>query len=139
MSSEHLHLILNHLPVSGILFGCILLGFGLALKSDSIIDVSLFTFIAVSIVLVPVYFTGTIAEDSVDVMKKELARAHALAGELAAYAGVLCGIMAYITYFQRAGQSPGAARMTGLLFIVSFLTFLIMTWAAWSGGRIGHG
>lgn len=140
MSESHFHLILNHLPVSGALFACVLMVCGRALRNETVLNVALFTLMAIGISAIPVYFTGMLVEDAVrNILDKALIRTHSLAGELAMYASALCGIAAYITYTLRTEQKPSAKKATVLLFVLSFLTLALMVWAGWTGGMINHG
>src|SRR5437899_1609377 len=63
MNPAHLHLILNHIPVLGTIFGMILLALALVRKSEELKRVALGTFFIVAVLAVPVYLTGEPAEE----------------------------------------------------------------------------
>src|ERR1700687_2600281 len=62
INSAHLHLMVNHFPVIGILFGILLFLYGLIRGSEEIKKVSLGVFVLLALITVPVYFTGEAAQ-----------------------------------------------------------------------------
>ncbi len=66
MNATHLHLLLNHLPVLGTLFGLGLLLFGIWRKSTELKKTSLGVLVLVALAAVPVYLTGEPAGDAVE-------------------------------------------------------------------------
>src|SRR5512145_2100282 len=66
MNWAHLHLILNHVPVLGTLFGLLLLAWGILRRNDSLQRAALLTFTLVALVAIPAYLTGKPAEEAVE-------------------------------------------------------------------------
>ena len=64
MNWAHVHLLINHIPVLGTVFGTLLLVFGMAKKNETIKRVSLGIFAIIAVATVPVYFTGEPAEEN---------------------------------------------------------------------------
>jgi len=66
MSTVHVHLLLNHVPVVGVLIGILLLGYALIRRSSEMSKVSLGVFAALAGVAVGVFLTGEPAEEVVE-------------------------------------------------------------------------
>jgi formate hydrogenlyase subunit 3/multisubunit Na+/H+ antiporter MnhD subunit len=58
MSAAHVHLLLNHIPILGSLFGLLLLCYGMLKQSDEIKKTSLGVFVITALLTIPVYLTG---------------------------------------------------------------------------------
>ena len=65
MNPAHLHLVLNHLPPVGVLFGILLLVAASYRKSDELTRAGLGLFVVVALLAFPTYFTGEPAEDAI--------------------------------------------------------------------------
>ena len=68
MNATHLHLMLNHIPVLGTVFGLGLLVFALWRKSEELKKAALGIFLIVALLAVPVYLTGEPAEGVADLL-----------------------------------------------------------------------
>ena len=66
MNWAYVHLILNHVPVLGTLFGLLLLAWGILRRNDSLQRAALLTFTLVALVAIPAYLTGKPAEEAVE-------------------------------------------------------------------------
>jgi hypothetical protein len=62
MNWAHVHLIINHYPVIGILGAILLLVYSVARKSEEMKMVSLGVFVIIALMTLAVYFTGEAAE-----------------------------------------------------------------------------
>ncbi len=58
MDAAHIHLLLNHIPILGTIFGLLLLCYGTWRHSDEIKKASLGTFVIVALITIVVYLTG---------------------------------------------------------------------------------
>lgn len=65
MNAMHFHLMLNHIPILGAVFGLGLLLYGILRSSEELKRAALAVFIAVAIVGIPAYLTGEPSEDGV--------------------------------------------------------------------------
>ena len=63
MNQAHLHLLLNHIPVLGTIFGVFILVLGYLLKHAAIKQTALYVFIVSALFAVPAYLTGEGAEE----------------------------------------------------------------------------
>lgn len=140
MSLVHLHLLMNHIPVIGILFVAIVLIAGLRMRSSDMAKLGLVMLTGVAAISAVVYFTGEPAEDAVEKLagvSRAVIRSHEEAAELAfisaAIAGVL-GLAALWAYRKRALPR----WTTGAALAVVLCVSALMGWTANLGGRIRH-
>ncbi len=61
----HVHLMINHFPVIGVLVGFLLFAYALVRKSEEVKAVSLGVFVLIALMTIPVFLTGEGAEDVV--------------------------------------------------------------------------
>lgn len=65
MDLTHAHLYLNHLPIIGSIILFVFFTYSVIKKKENLIRISLWFFICIAIIIIPVYFTGEPAEESV--------------------------------------------------------------------------
>lgn len=141
MNATHLHLILNHLPVIGIVFGMGLLLFGLWRKSNELKKSALGAIVLVSLAAVPVYLTGEPAEEGVESLpgvSKPILEQHEEAA-VAAFTGmVVLGVAALggLLLFRRGRALPVWFSVS--LLAASLIVSGLMGWVANLGGQIRH-
>ena len=73
MDAAHIHLLLNHIPILGTIFGLLLLCYGTWRHSDEIKKVSLGTFVIVALITIVVYLTGDGAAQIVGIALGDIA------------------------------------------------------------------
>ena len=62
MNWAHVHLMINHFPVIGVLGALLVFGYGLVRKSDEVKLLGLGLFVLIALITIPVFFTGQAAE-----------------------------------------------------------------------------
>jgi uncharacterized membrane protein len=141
MNGAHIHLLLNHLPVIGAIFGLLLLLLALSRKSEELKRVSLVVFALTALMALPAYFTGEPAEEVIehlpDVGKsfiEQHERAALFAFVMAGFTGVVA--LAGLILFRRAEKLPGWVVAAAL--VLSLATSGMMSWTANLGGQIRH-
>ena len=141
MNATHLHLMLNHLPVLGTIFGLGLLAFGLWRKSNELKKTALGVIVVVSLAAVPVYLTGEPAEEGVESLagvsksgmeEHEEAAAAAFTGIMVLGATALGGLI----LFRRGRALPN--WFSGSLLVACLSVSGLMGWVANLGGQIRH-
>ena len=141
MNAAHLHLLTNHFPVLGTLFGLSLLLIALLRRSDELKRISLGVFIVIALLAVPTYLSGEPAEDlmknilgvsEVFLEEHEEAAQVAFTGVLILGAASLYGLI----WFRRGKIIPAWFAMIVLLVSVGVLGSMV--WTANLGGKIRH-
>ena len=141
MNIAHLHLILNHVPVLGTVFGLAVLAAGLWKSSEVLKRLALVVFATSALLALPVYFTGEPAEDAVKhlpgVASGTLERHEDAAG--AALGGVLAlGAFALLGLITARRNRPVAKWLAFTSLLGAMLVSGLMGWAANLGGQIRH-
>lgn len=141
MNWAHVHLMINHFPVVGVLGAVLLLVYSLVRKSEEVKMVSFGLFVLLALITFAVYFTGEAAQDTV---KKLPGVTEAYIGRHEEMAGValVCmetlGVAALggLFFLRRFGSIP-----TWLVVIVLLLSLVaagVVGFTANLGGQIRH-
>jgi len=141
MNLTHLHLILNHVPVLGSVFGLGLLLFGLWRASADIKKAALGVFVLVALAAVPVYLTGEPAEDGVKRLvgvSKSAMEHHEEAASVALGVVAGLGFAALVALVVWRGDRRLPAWASVLLLAAALVAIAAMTWTAYLGGPIRH-
>jgi hypothetical protein len=141
MNGAHLHLMLTHLPVMGVAFGALLLGFGLFRDDRVIQQTALSVLVLAGVAAGLAYLTGEGAEEAIEgtigAGKPYLDR-HEEAGKFGLVAGGIVGAMAL---FALVGGREGRPLSRGLIvlnFVFALIASGTLAWVANLGGQIGH-
>ena len=141
MSIVHLHLMLNHVPVVGILFVVVLFAAALVRRNDTLARTALLTCVVLALVAVVVYFTGEPAEEAVEHLPGTSEAALERPESLALVATILLGIAGVasattLVVLRRRLVVPSLVSATGLAASVLLAGVLAAT--ASLGGEIRH-
>lgn len=140
MNVVHLHLLLNHVPVIGAVFGVLLLTVSLLRRSEELAKVSLGFLALLGVVSVAVFLTGEPAQEAIEKLpgfSETLVDRHEDAALLATIATGIVGALALgalIIYRRRA--LPRWLTTLGLLCTVGAAA--LMGHTANLGGQIRH-
>ena len=140
MNWAHVHLILNHLPVLGTVFGFALLAWAVLRRNETLQRAALGTFVLTALAAIPVFLTGEPSEDLVQRLAgtaKQAIEAHEESAVVALIAIEALGAMALaaLVLFRKRGiPRPFAAG--ALVFALATVAWMAQT--ANLGGRIRH-
>ena len=141
MNWAHVHLLLNHVPVIGVVFGFLLLLLGVVRKSDELKKAGLGALVVVGALAVPTYLTGEPAEEIVRDLpgvSRALIEQHEEAAMFALISAGILGLVSLgILLYFRAPKPLPAWSMTAAL-LISFWTLTVMVRTAYLGGQIRH-
>lgn len=135
MNLAHLHLILNHVPVIGVLFALALLVFGLLRRSVETTKAALWAMVIVGLLAVPAYLTGEPAEEYVAGIDKAQVERHEEAAGIALAAIAVAGAAAlvHLMIFRRTGPAPALVVM-----LLALVAAGLLARTANLGGAIHH-
>lgn len=140
MNIAHLHLILNHLPVIGLLFALALLGWGLARRNQTLMKASLVCLVAVALFTIPAFLTGEPAEkiakplpgtSNIHLEQHEDAAKAALVVTLVAGGTALLSLLLFRT-------KAIAAWCGASVLLLTLVAAGLMAWTANLGGKVRH-
>lgn len=141
MDATHAHLLTNHIPILGSIFGIVLLIVGMLLKNKSVEITAISTILLASIFTIPVYLSGEEAEHKVEhlegVSEFELEE-HEEHAELSLWLMLIGGGFALMTIasYKVASKLTKTARISTL--IVTSAAFISLIPLANHGGKITH-
>lgn len=141
MNDAHLHMVVNHFPIIGTIFGFVILIIGLALKNKTLQNTSYGLFVVAAIFAAISMGTGEGAEELVEDMPnigKQIIHEHEeLAEKLAALLYVLGGLSLVGLYLNFKNHSKTKLLSFLILGIATAGLFLVQK-VGTSGGEIRH-
>ncbi len=137
----HVHLIINHFPVVGVLGGILLLVYALIRKSEEVKMVSLGVFVLIALMAIAVFFTGQAAEETVKKLPGVTEGYIGRHEEMAEYALILMEILGVLALtglvlLKRLGAIPKLVVLLAL--VMSLITAAVVGFTANLGGQIRH-
>jgi hypothetical protein len=141
MNTAHIHLLITHVPILGGLFGAVLLGFGLILKSLILRRAGLLTLVAAALVAIPAFLTGEGAEEIVEKMpgvSHSVIHAHEELAELVIWLTGGLGGLALIGFLFSLKDSLIARVLAVIIFMASIGNFVMIARVGNLGGKIRH-
>ena len=141
MNWAHVHLMINHFPVIGVLGAVLLLVYALVRKSDEVTMVSFGVFVLIALTTIVVFFTGQGAEGVVKnlpgVTEASIGR-HEEMADIALVLMEILGAMACagLFFLRRSGFIP--KWLVLIVLVASLITFAVVGLTANLGGQIRH-
>ena len=140
MSIVHLHLILNHVPVIGMVFALLILGVAAWRRNDGMGRLGLAVMVGLSVVTVFVFLSGEPAEEAVERVagvSEAMIHPHEEAAEAALIVTGIAGAMALVA-LSAYRRRPLPRWLTGAAFAAALVSTATLGWAANLGGQIRH-
>lgn len=141
MNEAHIHLMINHLPVIGLLIASSLLAFAYVRRDLQLMRVALWTVFLTALSTIPVYFSGEGAEEVVEHMpgiSEALIEHHEELAEIALFVSQLTGLIALATILALK-KSHRIFKVGSVITLVAALASLAtMGLVANTGGKISH-
>ena len=137
MNGAHLHLLLNHLPVLGTLFGLGILAIALWRRNDTLRRTGLALLVLAGVTAGAAFLTGEPAEDAVEgKVAGQAIEAHEEAAEAALWGAGILAVLSAGALLRWRREVPQA--VAGGLLVGALATSGLMAWTANLGGRIRH-
>ena len=142
MDLTYLHLILNHIPVIGIIIGFLILGWGALRGYEQVKNTGLVVLLLAGLVAIPVYLTGEPAEEVVEHLpgvSEQIIERHEDAALYSLVLAIVSGALALLALIAKRFM---AAKIGVVAIYVCLLVSLIaagsMVYTAYLGGQIRH-
>jgi uncharacterized membrane protein len=140
MNWAHIHLMINHFPVIGMIFAVLLLVYALMKKSEELTKAALGAFVLIALMTIPVYLTGEAAEDIVkklpDVTETLISR-HEEAASAALTLMMVAGVASLAGLFLFRSR-PLPKWFTIIVLVLAFAASSVMGLTANLGGMVRH-
>lgn len=140
MDAVHAHLLLNHIPILGTLFGLLLLLYALVRKNDEIKKVSLGSFVIIGLITIPVFLSGLRTAVNLEGVAdaQTIIVQHQEAALLTLLAVVLLGIASFLSLWLTR-DSPGIRPwMVRVVLALAVISAGLGVWTGNLGGQIRH-
>jgi len=140
MQEVHVHLLLNHVPILGTLFGLILLIFGIFRKNESLIQAAQLTFVVCAVVAIPAFLSGEGAEEVVEKLgiSHDVIHEHEEIAEKAIWISEFLGLVSLVALFFSFQKNPKRFALNWLVLGVAMVAFALMAYVGSTGGKIRH-
>jgi uncharacterized membrane protein len=140
MSTAHVHLLLNHIPVIGILIGFVIFTLGVWRRNDSWTRLALGIFAAAALVAVATMLTGESAEEAVEHLpgvSESVIESHEESAKLAAIGAYVLGAVS-VAALAWVRRRPLPRTLTVMVLPLVLLVTGLMAYTANLGGQIRH-
>lgn len=141
LSWVHIHLLLNHFPIVGAIFGLLLLSYAFIKRSEDLKWASYWVFVIVALIAIPTYISGTQAEETVEklpgVTDVLIHKHQAIANQAAIALGILGAMGLAGLFLFRGDRKPQRWFPTSVLVVAIVATGLVC-WTGLQGGIIRH-
>lgn len=141
MNGAHVHLLLNHIPILGVLFALLLLSAAMPRRSQVHARLALQVIVAAALLAIPVYLSGEPAEQQIERLRpsaEAVVEAHesAALGSLAAVE--LLGFVAAGALWSSRRSRELGYRSLVTIWAGALLVSASVAWTAYLGGQIAH-
>lgn len=141
MNQAHLHLVLNHLPILGTLFGILVLLAGFLFKQGSVRQTGLGLFVFSALVAIPAFLTGEGAEDAVEGLPgvgENLIERHEDLANFFLWTVIGLGVLALASLLASLNGWKAASLLSMITLVVALGTMVLAQQVGTSGGEIRH-
>lgn len=142
MDSTHLHLVLNHLPLFGLVFGFLLVVWGVVRGYSHVENAGLTTFVLAGLIAIPVYLTGEPAEEVVEHLpgvSEQFIELHEEGAIISLILAIATGAIALVTLCaKRFGSLRVGIVGSYVCLLLSLVAGASMAYTANLGGEIRH-
>ena len=141
MNDAHLHLLVNHFPIIGMIFGFGILIAGILFKNNTIINVSYVIFIVVAFFAFISMFSGEGAEDLVEDLPnvgKQIIHEHEEFAEKLAVVLYILGAVSLFGLYANLKNHSKAKLTSYLALVIAIVGIVLAKSVGTSGGKIRH-
>lgn len=140
MNSAHLHLMLNHFPVVGLVFALALLGWGALRKNPSLAKAGFVALVVAALLAIPTFLTGEPAEKIAEPLpgvSHSIIEEHEDIAKAAFIVTLVAGGAALVGLWLSRGKAVASWCASSVL-LVALVAAGLMAWAANLGGKVRH-
>jgi uncharacterized membrane protein len=140
MDQAHLHLVLNHFPILGTLFGAVILLIGAIKKNKTLQKAGLITLVLIAIITIPAFMTGEAAEHATEHLagsSHDMVHEHEELAELGLISASIVGVASLALWFLiYRNRHQDYTRLAWAVTGLAFGSFFIMMLIGNHGGKI---
>lgn len=136
----HTHLLLNHFPIIGAIFGLLLLVYAMFKNSEDLKRASYWTFVIIALIAIAVYYSGTQASEVVGGLpgvRGELIHEHSQIAQWSLIAIEILGALSLVgLLFLRSKKAINS--FVAIILLVAISATGLVSWTGLQGGIIRH-
>lgn len=141
MNNAHFHLVVNHLPIVGILIGTLVLVAGLLIKKSEVKLTAFGIFIFSAITSVAAFYTGEGAEEIVENISgisETLIHTHEEFAESFFTITLILGVLSLVGFVAELKKLKYTKYLTILILLLAIADGVVAKYVGTSGGEIRH-
>lgn len=141
MNGAHFHLLVNHIPIIGVIFGMLILLVGFILKNGIVKQTGLGTLIFAALSSSIALFTGDPAGEAVENLPgvtEALIEHHEDIAYSSLWILVPMGILAALAFYSNWKKEKSGNVLSMITLFLSVLAIAMMSWVGLTGGEIRH-
>lgn len=141
MNEAHLHMVVNHFPIIGTIFGLGILVIGIVLKNTTIKNTAYCLFVVAAVFAVISMGTGEGAEEMVEDMPsvgKQIIHEHEEIAEKLAIVLYLLGLVSIAGFYMNFKNYAKASLVSFIALTISVVAVFLAQQTGTSGGEIRH-
>lgn len=141
MNNAHFHLVVNHLPIVGILIGTLVLVAGLLIKKSEVKLTAFGIFIFSAITSVAAFYTGEGAEEIVENISgisETLIHTHEELAESFFTITLILGVLSLVGFVAELKKLKYTKYLTILILLLAIADGVVAKYVGTSGGEIRH-
>lgn len=141
MNTAHLHLIVNHIPVVGMIFALVFYVAALVAGKDLLVKAAIWIFFFVALSAIPAYLTGEPAHEVIKDfpgVSHDIVHEHEETAEVAFITSMLLGLLALLGLVRLRRKRRLSKLFLTLMLLVAVVVGALLASAANQGGEIRH-
>lgn len=139
MDGLHFHLLINHLPIFGLVIGIIWLLIALIMRSRPVVNAALITLFVVGLMTIPAYLSGEGAEHGLASdcgISEEMLEEHEALGFLSLLVTLVTGFIAAVSWILNRKYNNKLNFLNWVVLVFAMLCFPIIAITNSHGGQI---
>lgn len=141
MNGAQIHLLLNHFPLSALLFAFFILAFGKFRKNNTAVQIGLCLLIAGGLAVIGTYLTGEEAEEVIENVPgfaKDIVHEHELAAKFGLIWTLVTAGLAALALFMMKTKNRLPNWLLNSVLILNLFTLTVLARTNHLGGQVTH-
>lgn len=141
MNDAHLHMVVNHFPIIGVIFGLGILITGIVLKNNTIKNVSYILFVVAALFAAASMYTGEGAEEIVEDLPNvghKIIHEHEEMAEKLAIVLYILGAFSLVGFYLNFKKHTKANLVSYVVLVIALIAVFLGQQTGTTGGEIRH-
>ncbi len=141
MDLVHLHLVLTHFPIAGVIFALILITISMVTNKQELVTSAMLILVFSAILAIPLYLTGEVAEDAVENLagvSEHFLERHEDAAEISFFLLEALGLLAIAGLVLKFAKGCLPHHFIKILLFSTLVVTGFVAWTSNLGGKIRH-